>query len=415
MNAISKLSLIFALSILTTTRLSAYENKDCEAGQSKICEETGSFEIYFRCLNEKQQLLKQCLNSMNSEVKEKQKAVLNSLDEKAAEVGLELDSETSELNSHLSDLNSINQKHKPRFDELQKRFFEFVQQFEKSMKPKINTFGASYVEAASNINALAVSNKEADIAVMASLAAEIENSYRSQINYLMSVRSRVVIAREEIRYFSEGYLSEAGSHQAYLASKGQNGLVFSTQQWFDLLINTEDSINKVIKDVNTQHSSLLSRIEITTTALKSQFVAQKSLKLADDTNHVFASANFLRVVNVEIEKAFVTTKDRSWQDVPLFAERYRAMTDFLEFSKICSKLESSTWTKTGCSFVKDKETAARNALSMMPSNIAIGLRIAQAKNASSISAILEIKELIKAGVNEQAVAKYDALIKQVFQ
>ncbi len=407
---------IFGMLLCATGSVSAVEIASCNDGKNLLCPKTGNFGTYYDCLNRKKTLLDSCLSGMKLQIKNSQDKITAKVDAAARAENQNLDQAQNTLQYHLGAIEQINQDNSLRFETLRTRFASFTSEFEKDFKPNVAAYQAEYAQFAKDINAVIDANRYEDRPELQRIEVRLDNAYTNHMTQVITMRSKIILIREEFKFFTEDYRNRVIPHSSYLAQHGYQGLIFDLSQYLDLLLRGDQNVIQAADVLSNARDTLRARIDTTTRDLIDQYVLNKTKKIIDDTNHMLAATAFLKQVNDSIKKAFVDFKSQSIQGVPLFSDRYKAMLNFIEFAKICESSSQSPWMKPGCSFATEKLISARSTLKQMPSNMQLGMMLIAAKaGASRKQSLDQVKILITQQNIGQAVLVYDQLAKEVFQ
>ncbi|MBC7531600.1 MAG: hypothetical protein H7318_08480 [Oligoflexus sp.] len=409
------LSALIVSAALSSGAFAAEIPVECAQGKAIFCSEDGTAGEYLDCADRKLSLIKICRQKMKDTLKGLQKQVIDYIDDAAGEVTSDQERKLAEIDSHLTALSAINEENQERFRKIGERFAGFVKEFETEMKPTLSSYPPVYQDFAAAINKVTVGNNYDERLTLQKDEVGIQKAYSEHMNYLSSVRSKISLIRNELSFFTSEYLRETQVHKPFLADRGYQDLIFDTEPYIQLLNKADNSVLRMMDEVNLARDQLGQRITITTNSLVEQYVLKKTKKTIDDVNHMRASSNFLAQVNERSKNAFVDSGGLSINGLPLFTERYKALKTFINFASICQTEVKSSWMVTGCSFALEKLDAAKKSIKQMPSNMQIGLSIAGSKSSSSAVQSDSIKSALKASDLGQAVVMYDAMIKEVFR
>jgi hypothetical protein len=409
----SYLSLMVLLLSLSSPSFAAEVPASCNAAQALNCPEVDvTVNTFLECTDRKLALIASCRGEMRKNIQAAQNEILNSIDSKAAEVTNGQDADLALLDLHLNALKKINDENLQRFNLIGRRFSSFVKEFETEVKPTIAAYADSYTIFAEEINKVTQANNYEGRLALQATEVDLQSTYNNQMIYIASVRSKLILVREEMLYFSADYLAQTKLHKEYLSSQGYEDLVFETEPYVDLLTKADNSLVAAIASINSARGKISDRILITTNSLVDQYVLKKTKKVMDDVNHLRASSDFLAQVNGMIRMAFVESTATA-KGVPLFSKKYESLNKFISFAAICDTQVKSSWMTTGCSFASEKRVAAKKSLNQMPSNMQIGLSLIASKPEVSAQAE-DVQHALKANDLGKATLIYDTMMKGVF-
>ncbi|RYZ77053.1 MAG: hypothetical protein EOP04_31405, partial [Proteobacteria bacterium] len=259
------LPLLLILLTFASPSFSAEVPASCNEAQRLICPEVNvTVNTFLECTDRKLNLIKSCRSEMRKNIEAAQNEILNHIDAKAAEVTNGQDADLSLLDMHLSALKKINSENQNRFNLIGQRFAAFVKEFESEVKPTVAAYGDSYAAYAEQVNRVSQANNYDGRLTLQATEVELQNTYNDQMNYLASVRSKLVLVREEMLYFTADYLAEVREHKEYLTSQGYVDLVFETDSYVQLLAKADNSLSAAMNSINVSRGKVSDRILVTT-------------------------------------------------------------------------------------------------------------------------------------------------------